>query len=261
MLAQHLSPPTRSELLQRSIDLIVGIPMAVVAIPVIALTWIVVRLTSTGPGFYSQLRVGRNGRNYRLYKIRTMHHNCEAVSGAAWSSKGDARVTRVGRILRKLHIDELPQLLNVLRGEMSLVGPRPERPEFVGLLSEVIPGYTERLAVRPGVTGLAQIQLPPDTEIESVRNKLVLDRCYIHKSGLWLDLRILMGTGIYLLGFSFSAVREAMRLPNPLTSAMADDTREHMVLGPLTVNIERERVESTRPLPVGGSPIPCSETQ
>ena len=139
-----------------------------------------------------------------------MYHNCEAVSGAAWSTKRDSRVTRVGRILRKLHVDELPQLLNVLRGDMSLVGPRPERPEFVGPLARQIPGYYDRLAVRPGVTGLAQIQLPADEDIEDVRKKVVLDRCYAEKRDLWLDFRIMLGTAVYLFGFSYATVRKVL---------------------------------------------------
>ncbi len=145
-----------------------------------------------------------------------MYSNCEAISGVAWSTKRDPRITTIGRIFRKLHIDELPQLLNVIRGDMSLVGPRPERPEFVGPLSEKIPYYTERLLVRPGVTGLAQIQLPADTSIESVRTKLVLDRCYVKKGSAWLDLRIMLGTVIYLVGFSYAKVRKLTCLPNPL---------------------------------------------
>src|SRR5213078_1616461 len=115
--------------------------------------WVLVRLTSAGPGFYSQVRVGRGGRPYRIYKIRTMYHNCEAVSGVRWSTKNDPRVTPVGGVLRQLHLDELPQLWNVLVGDMSLVGPRPERPEFVAELTKQIPYYGQRHALRPGITG------------------------------------------------------------------------------------------------------------
>jgi lipopolysaccharide/colanic/teichoic acid biosynthesis glycosyltransferase len=206
----------RSDRLQRSCDLFVALAVAVVAVPVVAVAWFMVRATSAGPGFYSQLRVGRNGRVYRIYKIRTMYHGCEARSGAAWSGKADPRITPVGRVLRKLHIDELPQLWNVLRGDMSLVGPRPERPEFVDPLSRVIPGYQERLAVRPGVTGLAQIQLPADTDVDCVRKKLVLDQCYVRTASLWLDVRIMLGTVVYLFGFRYDTVRKWMRLPDPL---------------------------------------------
>ena len=216
------SPHAGSDRLKRSCDVLLSLAISVVAIPVIAAAWVIVRLTSSGPGFYSQMRVGLNGRVFRIYKIRTMYHNCEAVSGAKWSTQNDLRVTFVGRLLRKCHIDELPQLLNVLRGDMSLVGPRPERPEFVGLLAAKISGYAERLAVRPGVTGLAQIQLPPDTDIDSVRRKLMFDQCYVRTGSIWLDIRIILGTVVYLLGFSYPAVRKAVLLPNPMAESMAD---------------------------------------
>ena len=206
----------RSEKLKRAFDVVFGLPMLVLSIPIIAVTWMAVRLTSAGPGFYSQVRVGRNGRHYRIYKVRTMYHNCENGSGAKWCTRHDPRVTPVGRVLRKLHLDELPQLWNVLIGDMSLVGPRPERPEFVKPLSEAIPGYGERHLVRPGVTGLAQIQLPADTDFESVRTKLVLDQCYVGTGSLWLDLKVMLGTGLYLMGLSYDRIRRVMRLPNPL---------------------------------------------
>lgn len=201
---------------KRIFDRSAGIVLFIVLSPAMAVAWALVRLTSVGPGIYSQTRVGLGGRNYRIFKLRTMTHNCEAKTGGAkWSTKGDTRVTPLGKILRKLHIDELPQLWNVIRGEMSLVGPRPERPEFVGPLSDQIPGYRDRLLVPPGVTGLAQIQLPADTDLHSVRNKLVLDRVYVQSRGLWLDLRLIAGTGVYLLGFSYKSVRRFLALPNP----------------------------------------------
>jgi lipopolysaccharide/colanic/teichoic acid biosynthesis glycosyltransferase len=202
--------------LKRAFDLTLGIGFFLAALPLIAMIWFVVRLTSSGPGFYSQLRVGRHGRHYRIYKIRTMYHDCERKTGAQWCVKRDPRVTPLGRILRKLHLDELPQIWNVLRGDMSLVGPRPERPEFVGPLSAQLPGYTGRHAVRPGVTGLAQIQLPADTTIECVQKKLVLDHRYVSGRTLWLDTRIILGTAVYICGCSYANVRRLMRLPNPL---------------------------------------------
>jgi lipopolysaccharide/colanic/teichoic acid biosynthesis glycosyltransferase len=127
-----------------------------------------------------------------------MYHECERHSGARWSTPGDTRVTPVGRFLRASHIDELPQLWNILTGEMSLVGPRPERPEFVPTLEAAIPRYRERLRVRPGVTGLAQVQLPPDTDLGSVRCKLACDLVYIERLTFWLDFRILVGTFFYV---------------------------------------------------------------
>ena len=110
-----------------------------------------------------------------------MYHDCERLTGARWSTPGDNRVTWIGKILRATHIDELPQLFNILRGEMSLVGPRPERPEIVVGLELAIPCYRDRLQVRPGVTGLAQVQLPPDTDLESVRRKVAYDLYYIER--------------------------------------------------------------------------------
>lgn len=209
-------PSTGTDRLKRACDLSVGLVMLVAAVPVIAAAWIAVRLTSRGPGFYSQMRVGRNGRHYRIYKIRTMYHNCELTSGIRWCKKHDSRITPIGSVLRKLHVDELPQLWNVLIGDMSLVGPRPERPELVGPLAAMLPGYAERHLVRPGLTGLAQIQLPADTDVESVRRKLVLDRCYVGQCMVWLDVRIMFGTVVYLCGFSYASVRRMVRLPNPL---------------------------------------------
>jgi lipopolysaccharide/colanic/teichoic acid biosynthesis glycosyltransferase len=168
--------------------------MLVPGLPVIAVLVVLVRLTSRGPGIYKQERVGKDGRKFMMYKIRTMRHDAEAATGPKWSQARDPRVTPLGRVLRKLHLDELPQLFNVLKGEMSLVGPRPERPEFVGVLAQAIPAYRNRLAVRPGVTGLAQINLPPDSDLASVQRKLVLDCEYIEHGGLLLDMGLMLCT-------------------------------------------------------------------
>jgi lipopolysaccharide/colanic/teichoic acid biosynthesis glycosyltransferase len=275
MLAQHLSPPSdsgmpahlvlsqRSETAKRVYDFLFGLAIAIFAIPVMIVAWILVRATSSGPGFYTQLRVGRNGRHYRIYKIRTMYTNCEAASGAAWSTRFDPRVTPIGRIFRTLHIDELPQLLNVFRGDMSLVGPRPERPEFVGPLSEKIPNYNERHLVRPGVTGLAQIQLPADSSIDSVQTKLVLDRCYVQNGCIWLDFRIMLGTVVYLVGLSYARVRKLMWLPNPLAEqCMTNQLLAPHVIGPFKVmGLFPTRLEESTPpkSPSEASPVPCGE--
>lgn len=185
---------------KRPVDLVLTILLLLPALPIIAFLIVLVRLTSSGPGLFRQCRVGRNGRRFDLYKIRTMVQDAEAATGAVWTERQDPRITRVGRVLRRLHLDELPQLLNVLRGDMSLVGPRPERPEFVAVLSEAIPGYLQRLAVEPGITGLAQINLPPDTGLESVRRKLALDLEYVRKAGFLLDLRMLGCTALRVFG-------------------------------------------------------------
>jgi lipopolysaccharide/colanic/teichoic acid biosynthesis glycosyltransferase len=195
-------------------DLFLAVVLLVIAAPVIALMGLLVKLTSQGPAFYTQLRVGRNGRAFWIYKLRTMTHNCESESGAKWATARDARVTLLGRFLRKTHLDELPQLWNVLRGDMSLVGPRPERPEFIPGLEEQIPNYRDRLVVRPGLTGLAQVQLPADTDIDSVRRKLVYDRYYIEHMGLWLDIRLILSTALKMAHIPFSVARKVLRVPS-----------------------------------------------
>ncbi len=187
--------------------------LLVAALPVIGLAALLVKLTSPGPAFYSQTRLGRRGVPFRIYKIRTMRHNCEAGSGPRWSTPGDPRITRVGQWLRRSHVDELPQLINVLRGHMSLIGPRPERPEFLPTLEEALPGYRKRLLVRPGVTGLAQVHLPADTDLASVRRKIGYDFYYIAHAGPWLDLRLFLCTACYGLGIPFSWGRRLCRLP------------------------------------------------
>ncbi len=168
--------------------------LLVPGLPIILLLVILVRLTSKGPGIFCQKRVGKNGKVFTMLKLRSMRVDAEHLCGAIWARDDDPRTTPVGWFLRKFHLDELPQLFNVLWGEMSLVGPRPERPEFVSVLSEIIPRYQCRLLVPPGVTGLAQINLPPDTDIDSVCRKLALDLEYVETGSLWLDLRTIACT-------------------------------------------------------------------
>src|SRR5439155_655859 len=175
---------------KRALDLVVTLMLAVPAAALILLSALLVKLTTRGPAFYSQIRLGQGGRPFRLYKIRTMIIDAEK-DGACWSRPDDSRITPVGHFLRATHLDELPQLWNVLLGDMSLVGPRPERPEFVPSLEQAVPRYHDRLLIRPGLTGLAQLQLPPDTDLESVRRKLACDLYYVQHLGLWLDLRLI----------------------------------------------------------------------
>ncbi len=181
-----------------SIDRVAAVVLLVPGLPLIALLVALVRLSSKGPGIYRQERVGKDGHRFMMYKIRSMRHKAEAGTGPVWTQALDPRVTAIGRVLRKLHLDELPQLINVLRGEMSLVGPRPERPEFVRVLAEAVPGYRNRLAVRPGITGLAQINLPPDSDLVSVQRKVLLDCEYVERGGLWLDTRLMVCTFLRL---------------------------------------------------------------
>jgi lipopolysaccharide/colanic/teichoic acid biosynthesis glycosyltransferase len=189
--------------------------------PVLVLVIMAVRLTSRGPAIYRQTRVGRGGRTYTIFKIRSMYYDCERGSGPRWSTGDDPRVTPFGRFLRRTHLDELPQLWNVLRGEMSLIGPRPERPEFVSQLEKVIPGYRDREGVLPGVTGLAQIQLPPDTDVNSVRKKLACDLYYIKHARLWLDLRILACTVLKVFGVPCEYSCKLLAIPTGLGSVGA----------------------------------------
>lgn len=179
---------------------VLGAVLLVLAMPIILILIALVRCTSRGPGLYCQIRIGRGGSEFKMYKIRTMHADAESVSGPSWCVPGDSRITPIGRILRLMHLDELPQLINVARGEMDLIGPRPERPEFVRWLASEIPNYLERLDVLPGVTGLAQINLPPDDSIDSVRKKLLLDCLYIRSATFGMDLRILLCTFLRMLG-------------------------------------------------------------
>lgn len=184
---------------QRAIDVGAAILILLVSAPLIALGALLIKLTSRGPVFYSQTRLGRYGKHFTIHKLRTMVHNCERLTGPCWAQANDPRITLVGRILRNLHIDELPQLWNVLCGDMSLIGPRPERPEFLTKLEMAMPHYRRRLLTRPGITGLAQVLLPADTELDNVREKLPYDLYYVRHANPWLDLRIVLATVLYLL--------------------------------------------------------------
>ena len=177
------------------VDRFFALVLLVPGIPLILLLGILVKLTSKGPVIYSQVRVGKDGKNYTMYKIRTMVQDAEVNTGPVWAIKKDPRITFVGKVLRKLHLDEIPQLWNVLRGDMALVGPRPERPEFVEILEQKIPGYKMRLYVVPGVTGYSQLNLSADRDLNDVRRKLALDMEYIENASFWFDLRLLFGTG------------------------------------------------------------------
>lgn len=196
-----------------SLDFGFALVLLVLTGPLILLAMLLVKLTSRGPAIYSQTRLGRDGEPFTIYKLRTMTFNCESLTGAQWSKPGDSRVTGLGRWLRRTHIDELPQLWNVLRGDMSLIGPRPERPEFVPQLEQAIPHYRQRLNVRPGVTGLAQVQLPPDTDLDSVRIKLAYDLYYAKHVGFTLDLCIYAATFFKMVGMPFPMLRKLFRFP------------------------------------------------
>jgi lipopolysaccharide/colanic/teichoic acid biosynthesis glycosyltransferase len=176
-------------------DRTAAVAMLVFFAPIIAACALLVKLTSPGAIFYTQERVGKDGVVFEIIKIRTMRIDAEAKSGPAWSTgKSDPRMTQIGKILRATHLDELPQLINVIRGEMSLVGPRPERPHFVEKLTREIPEYDLRLKVRPGITGLAQTRAGADRELRDVRRKIKLDTMYIRRMCWWVDFIIMART-------------------------------------------------------------------
>ena len=180
---------------KRVFELVLAVALLVLTAPVLAMLALLIRLDSAGPVLYRQKRVGERGRVFHLYKLRTMREDAEARTGPVWASPGrDTRVTRLGRLLRTLRLDELPQLFNVVRGEMSFVGPRPERPHFVEQLRKVIPYYDERHSVRPGITGWAQVKFGYGSTIEDSERKLQFDLYYIKNMSLLLDLAIIVDT-------------------------------------------------------------------
>ncbi len=162
--------------------------------PLLAILILLIRATSRGPALFTQERVGKDGRIFHMYKLRTMVADAEKETGAVWAKENDPRITPVGRWLRKTHLDEIPQLMNVLQGEMNLIGPRPERPELVAQLSQEIVDYPKRLAVAPGITGLAQVWSKYDETMEDVRRKVKYDLLYIRQMCLTADLSILFRT-------------------------------------------------------------------
>lgn len=179
---------------KRVSDLVFSLVILVLAAPVMVITAILVKLESAGPVFYSQERVGLNGATFKVVKFRSMRQDAEKDGKPRWATKNDDRVTRVGNFIRKVRIDELPQLFNVLRGEMSLVGPRPERPFFVDELVEKVPYFSVRHSVKPGVTGWAQVRYEYGSTIEDSVEKLQYDLYYVKNHTLFLDLLIMLET-------------------------------------------------------------------
>jgi sugar transferase (PEP-CTERM system associated) len=179
---------------KRALDITIGAIGLMLAAPLMILVAAAVKLTSPGPVFYSQRRVGKNGRVFIIRKFRSMRVDAEAESGAVWASAHDRRVTAVGRLLRTMRLDELPQLWNVLMDDMSMVGPRPERPEFVGDLTREIQFYAQRHVVKPGLTGWAQISYPYGSSVADAQQKLQYDLYYLKHMSLALDMFILAAT-------------------------------------------------------------------
>ncbi|RKY67640.1 MAG: sugar transferase, partial [Candidatus Latescibacterota bacterium] len=179
---------------KRLLDVVVSLVVLIGIAPVCALVALLIKLDSKGPILFTQKRVGKDGKIFTMGKFRSMVENAEQRSGPVWAEKDDPRITRIGRIIRRLKIDEVPQLFNVLRGDMSLVGPRPERPFFVESLEREIPLYRRRLRVAPGLTGWAQTKQGYDTSIDDVKEKLKYDLYYIENMSLRMDAKILLRT-------------------------------------------------------------------
>lgn len=190
----ELGPRPQNLYYQRMSNMAVAALGLVISSPVMLLTALAVKLSSPGPALYRQVRVGLDGTLFTLYKFRSMRTDAEAETGAVWAQKDDPRVTRVGRVIRRIRFDELPQLFNVLKGEMSVVGPRPERPEFVKALNDQIPYYRQRHCVRPGITGWAQVNYKYGDTFEDTLTKLEYDLYYIKNMSLSLDNYIIFHT-------------------------------------------------------------------
>lgn len=205
-------PRERSEFVCRAFNFAIALAMFIVAAPIMALTALVIRLTSRGPVLYTQVRVGIDRRwnrtwalherrredlggiPFTIYKFRSMRVDAEVNGEAVWAKKNDDRVTSFGKFMRKTRLDELPQLFNVLRGDMNIVGPRPERPSIFVRLREQIDEYPVRQRVKPGITGLAQVSNPYDETIDDVRRKVQFDIQYMRRQSLWEDVRIMVMT-------------------------------------------------------------------
>ncbi|MBI1807858.1 MAG: sugar transferase [Ignavibacteria bacterium] len=197
IMPQLMQPWERA--VKRTIDIVVSFMILFIGFPLWLLVGLLIKLESQGPVFYTQERVGKEEKHFRIIKFRSMHAEAERDSGPVWAERKDPRVTRVGKILRMSRIDEVPQFINVLDGNMSLVGPRPERPFFVDQLSKEIPLYKRRLKVRPGVTGWAQVKHKYDESVEDVRKKVQYDLWYIENMTLRLDFKILLNTIVVVL--------------------------------------------------------------
>ncbi len=179
--------------LKTSFDILFALLLFFFLLPVMAVIWILIRLDSHGPAIYKQVRVGKNGKHFTLYKFRTMRIDAEK-EGAQWAHVNDPRATKIGALLRISHLDEFPQLINILKGDISFVGPRPERPEFVEILKNQIPYYEIRLVVKPGLTGWAQINYRANVNTEEAYHKLEYDIFYIKRRGFVFDILIILKT-------------------------------------------------------------------
>ncbi|MFI5212311.1 MAG: sugar transferase, partial [Ignavibacteria bacterium] len=190
--------PYGAKLFKRVLDVIISGFLLILVLPFMILAAILIKVSSIGPVFYKQSRVGRNGKVFNMYKFRSMFKDAEEY-GPEWAGESDPRITWIGRIIRKVYLDEIPQLINVLKNEMSIVGPRPERPFFVEKLSLEIPYYYKRLTIKPGITGWAQIKHKYDASLDDVKEKLKYDFYYIENMSLKLDFKIMINTFLVVI--------------------------------------------------------------
>jgi len=193
----EISPDTMpiwEKITKRGMDIVISSICLLATLPINIILAIWIKLDSEGPVIYKQTRVGLYGKEFTMYKFRTMYNNAEKMTGPVWADENDPRITRSGYWLRKLRLDEIPQCVNVLKGEMSLVGPRPERPHFVKKFKEKIPLYTRRQRVQPGITGWAQVKWKYDSSVEDVKEKTKYDLFYVENMSLRMDLKILINT-------------------------------------------------------------------
>jgi len=196
-LQDHMAPWEAQ--IKRLMDIVASAGILIVGAPFWLAVAASIRINSPGPVIYKQTRVGRNGNNFVMYKFRSMYQDAEKRSGPTWATEDDARITRVGNFLRKTRLDEIPQFWNVLIGEMSLVGPRPERPFFVEQLKNEIPWYVRRIKMKPGITGWAQVKHKYDASIEDVKQKVMYDLYYFENMSLSLDIKIILQTFLVVL--------------------------------------------------------------
>lgn len=256
------------EELKRFLDIVLATAFITLLLPVAGLIALTLVLEGRGPVLFRQERLGRNRRPFEILKFRTMGVDAERDSGPVWAAARDPRVTPVGRFLRASHLDELPQLWNVLRGEMSLVGPRPERSHFVTQFETLVPGYADRFAARPGITGLSQIRSGYDQSISTVRRKIRYDRFYIRRACVLLDLWLLMGTIGYVSRSGGGAVAapfaERMRFTRPTLAVRHLSTRVlrftalfaiGAILAALALQVQASQVQASPgpPLPRDGN--------
>jgi lipopolysaccharide/colanic/teichoic acid biosynthesis glycosyltransferase len=198
------------ELIKRSMDVFISFVALIILMPVCVLIAAFIKSVSHGPILFKQTRLGRFGRPFEIYKFRTMKVDAEKYSGPVWAKQNDHRLIPGGDFLRKAHLDEIPQFINVLRGEMSIIGPRPERPYFVAQLKNQIYGYEKRLLIKPGITGLAQVQHRADETLRDVQIKIKYDLFYLRKMCFLVDIRILVQTlGVILAGGIQGRIPEA----------------------------------------------------